>query len=66
VLGLDDYADAAGSQLAFEPVGHLRGKPFLDLEVVGEEVDHPAELRQPDDPLSGQVGDLGDAVEGRM
>jgi hypothetical protein len=31
MLGLQDDADALGVELDLEPVGGLRGQPFLDL-----------------------------------
>jgi hypothetical protein len=42
-----------------QPVGHLLGQAFLDLEVAGEEFDYPGQLGQPEEPLAGQVADVG-------
>ena len=64
VLGLEHDADALRRELALQPAGDLRGQPLLDLQRAGEVVDHPRELGQPDDPLAGQVADVGDAENG--
>ena len=63
VLGLENDADALGFELELEPVGDLRGQPFLDLQIAGEELDDAAELAQADDPLVGQIADVRDPVE---
>src|SRR5215213_2628197 len=63
VLGLEHDADTLRRELALQPAGDLRGQPLLDLQRAGEVIDHPSELRQPDDPLAGDVADMGDAAE---
>ena len=63
VLGLDDDTDAARRDLLLEPVGDLLGQPFLHLGAAGEQLDHPGQLGQAEDPLPGQVADMGDADE---
>ena len=62
VLGLEHDADALGRELALQPVGDLRRQPLLDLQRAGEVVDDAGELRQPDDPLAGEVADVRDAA----
>ena len=63
VLGLDDHADTARREVGLQPVGDLLGQPLLDLRAAGEQLDDPGELRQPEDPLAGQVADVRDADE---
>src|SRR5215218_10845097 len=57
VLRLEDDSDSLRLQLTLEPIGDLRREPLLDLEVAAEELDHPAELAEPDDPLARQIAD---------
>ena len=52
-----------GLQVGLQPVGDLLGQPLLDLRAAGEQLDHPGELGQPEDPLAGQVPDVRDADE---
>ena len=63
VLGLDDHADAHRSQVGVEPVGDLLGQPLLHLRAVREQLDHPGQLGQPEDPVAGQVADVRHADE---
>src|SRR3954447_10811065 len=63
VLGLEDDADALAAQLVVEPVRDLGGQALLHLQGAGEVLDDAGELGQPDDPLTGQVADVGDAHE---
>ena len=66
MLGRDDHPDATGLEPFLQPVGHLHRQALLHLQVAGEEVDDPAELREADDLLTRQIGDLGMAVEGQQ
>ena len=66
VLGLDDHTDTARGQVLLQPVGHLLGQPLLDLQVAGEQLEHPGELRQAQDPLAGQVADVRHPGEGQQ
>jgi hypothetical protein len=50
-------------QVRLEAVGDLHRQPLLQLQLAYEQLDDPGELREADDPLSRQVGDVGDAVE---
>ena len=52
-----------GASSALEPVGDLHRHALLDLQAPGEEVHDAGELGQADDPLAGQVADVGHAVE---
>src|SRR3954469_8491429 len=63
VLGLDDDADTSRGQVVLQPAGDLLGQPLLHLEVAGEQLDDPGELRQPQDPVPRQVGHVRDAPE---
>ena len=63
VLRLDHHADPARIQPVLEPGRDLGGQPFLGLRSPGVVVDDPGELRQADDPLTGQVGQVGRAEE---
>ena len=66
VLGLDDDPDAARVQMGLQPVGHLDGQPLLDLGAPGEQLDHPRELGQPEDPLAPAGTDVGAPRNGSM
>jgi hypothetical protein len=66
VLGLDDHTDTARGQVLLQPVGHLLGQPLLDLQVAGEQLEHPGELREAEDPLAGQVADVRHPGEGQQ
>ena len=50
---LSTTADASRRELALEPVGDLHRHALLQLQVAGEGLDHPRELRDPDDRLAG-------------
>ena len=63
VLGLEDDPHALGPQLVLQARRDLRREALLQLKAAGEEVDHACELREPQDALRGEVGDVGDAVE---
>ena len=52
-----------GCRCGLEPVGDLLGQPLLDLRAAGEQLDHPGELGQAEDPLARQVADVRDAEE---
>ena len=45
---------------------YLLGQALLNLQVPGEQLDDPGQLRQPEDALPRQVSDVGDAVEGQQ
>src|SRR5947209_9320948 len=60
VLGFDDHADALRGQVLLEPSRHLGGETLLQLKIPREQLDHARELGDPDDALTGQVGDVGD------
>lgn len=66
MLRLDHYADPLGGQVLLQPVGDLLGETFLNLQVPGEQLDDPGQLRQPENALTGQVADMGDAVKGQQ
>ena len=66
VLRFEDHADALGVQGLDEPVGDLGGEALLDLETPGEVGDHPGELGEPEEPLPGQIPDVGEAGEGKQ
>src|SRR4051812_3859362 len=66
VLGLDDHADAPRGQVVLQPVGDLLGEPLLHLQVVREQLDHPGELGQPENPAPRQVGHVRGAPEGQQ
>ena len=63
VLGLDHDADAARVEALVEVVGDLAGEPLLGLDAAGEELHGARELGEPEDPVGGQVADVGDARE---
>ena len=63
VLGLDHDADALRLELTLEPVGDLGREPLLDLQRARVVLDDARELRQPDDLVVGQVGDVRHADE---
>lgn len=63
VLGLDDHADPPGLEVLLEPVGYLHGQSLLHLEVPGEQLDQPGQLRQAQDPVGWRVADVGHTVE---
>jgi hypothetical protein len=63
VLGLDHHADPLWRQVILQPVGDLLGQPLLHLQITGEQLDHPRQLGQPEDPIARQVADVRDALE---
>jgi hypothetical protein len=63
VAGLDDDAHSLGLQSVGEPVGDLFGQPFLHLRTAGKVLDYPSQLRQTQNPVTGQVADMGDTHE---
>jgi hypothetical protein len=66
VFRLDHHADPFGGQVLLQPVGDLLGQALLNLQIPGEQLNDPGQLRQTEDALSGQVTDMGDAVEGQQ
>ena len=66
VLGLQHHPDALGLELGLEPVGDLGGEPLQELQAAGEQLDHPGQLGQPQDPSSREVADVGDPGEGQQ
>ena len=63
VGGLHHHSYAASLELFVEEVGNLLGKAFLDLWLMRESINDAGELGYADDPLVGQVGDVGMAEE---
>jgi len=63
VLGLDDDADAFGSEVALQAFSHLRRQALLELQLAREQLHDARQLGEPDDPRVGQVGDVRDAVK---
>ena len=55
--GLYDHGDAAGLQHLVDCVGDLRGKALLNLQPLGEDLDHPRQLGNSHHPLVGNVAD---------
>src|SRR5688572_24144445 len=49
VFCFEHHSHAFGGEVLLQPVGHLLGQALLDLEVAGEELDHPGQLRQPEE-----------------
>jgi hypothetical protein len=66
VFGLDHHPDAFGGKVLLQRVGDLLGQPLLDLQVPGEQLDDPGQLRQSKDAFTGQVTDMGDAMKGQQ
>ena len=56
---LDHHRHALGIQHLLDRVGDLRGQALLDLQPLGEDLDHPRELRDADHPLVGDIADPG-------
>ena len=52
MLGRDDDTHTARRKLILEPVGDLLRQPFLHLGAAGEQLDHPSQLGEPENPLS--------------
>ena len=52
-----------GCSCVLQPVGDLPGQPLLYLRPAGEQLDHPGQLGQAQDPLARQVADVCDADE---
>lgn len=63
MLGLDHDTDPLGLQLGLEPVGDLFGEAFLDLGAAGEVLQYAGELRQAQEPVPGEVADVGGTYE---
>ena len=51
MLGRYDDTHTARRKLILEPVGDLLRQPFLHLGAAGEQLDHPRQLGQAQDPL---------------
>ena len=52
-----------GFRCSCSQLRRLPGEPFLDLQSCREEVDDAGQLGESEDPLAGEVGDVGDAVK---
>src|ERR1700733_745617 len=65
MVGFEDDAYPLRLEVFLQPVCYLDGEAFLDLEVPGEQLHHPGQLGQPQDPFGGYVADVGHAVEGQ-
>ena len=65
VLGLDHDAHALRRELALKPAGDLGREALLNLQAARVQLDDPAELGQPQDPVPREVAEMGDAVEGK-
>lgn len=63
VFSGNEHADPARMQLLLEPVGDLLGQPLLDLRTAREVLDDPGQFGEPQDPLTGQVSNVGDTGE---
>jgi hypothetical protein len=55
-----------GSSCASRQSATCRGQALLQLQVTGEMLHHARELRQSVDPLGGQIGDVGNAMERQL
>ena len=60
---LEVDGDPARRDQRDEPVGDLLAEPLLDGEAAREEAHEPGQLRDADDPLAGDVGDVRRAEE---
>ena len=63
VLGLDHDADTARRQVPVQVLGDLLGQPLLGLGPVSVELDEAGQLGQPEDPVGGQVPQVGHTDE---
>ncbi|GAA3164208.1 hypothetical protein GCM10020255_048870 [Rhodococcus baikonurensis] len=68
MLGFDDDDGSTGVELAHQSIRDLTGQAFLNLRTLGVQIDDTRELRQTGDlaRLSGDVANVGDAVEGHQ
>ena len=55
-----------GCEVLLQELRDLHRQALLQLQVAREQLDDAGELRQADDPLARQVGDVRDAVEGQQ
>ena len=62
---LDDHRHPARIEHLLDGVGDLRRQPLLDLQALGEDLDHPGELRDADDPAVGEIADPDPADDRR-
>ena len=53
MFGFYDDPHTARCYVVLEPVGDLLGEPFLHLGAAREQLDHPSQLRQAQNPLPG-------------
>jgi hypothetical protein len=60
VLGLHHDPDAPRAQLVLQPLCDLLGEALLELQVAGEQVGHPGQLGQTEDPSRRYVADVGE------
>ena len=63
MFGFYDDPHTARCYVVLEPVGDLLGQPFLHLGAAREQLDHPSQLGQAENPLPWQVADMGDSDE---
>jgi hypothetical protein len=63
VFCLEDNPSSLWFELRLKAVSDLCGQALLQLQVTGDLLHHARELRQSDDPLGGQIGDVGNAIE---
>jgi hypothetical protein len=52
MLGSNNDTHTSRRKLILEPVGDLLRQPFLHLGAAGEQLDHPRQLGQAQNPLS--------------
>ena len=63
MLGFEHDPDTAWLHVFLQPARRLPGEPFLNLQPGREQVNHTGQLGESEDPLSGKVGDVRDAVK---
>ena len=62
---LDQHGGTARLQGAHDGIGDLRRHGFLGLQAAGEDFDDARQLRNANDPLRRQIGNMDAADEGR-
>src|SRR6202521_1813436 len=63
---LDHHHRTLRLQLLFEERHDLLGDPLLQLRALGVELENARELRQAEDPVARDVGDVRMAIEGHQ
>ena len=61
MLALDHHGHALGLENVADGIGDLYRHFFLDLKALRIDIDQTRQLADADDPVGGQVGDVGDA-----